>query len=165
MTPAELIAEARRISEKATEGPWEADDENGQDVFSLQHKTRVASSDPRWNYSPGKVMCFSNLKFIASSRTLVPQLADALERAMKALEKCKEQRNSFAGSPHIYEEVELFEEDQELEDSLTKKKTLREHTMPKSSNCSVSSRSPTFLEVANDRCSEEKKRYVSERLV
>lgn len=68
---------------KATQGEWKVDSEHGQDVFA-NGEGRVLSSDPRWNYAPGKISCYNNLKFAAlaanESAKIAEQLLECIER-------------------------------------------------------------------------------------
>lgn len=69
------LEEARK---KAYGGQWKVDDKIGQDVFSLD--TRIVSSDPSWNYSPGKISCYNNLKFCElSANSMLPLIQAARE--------------------------------------------------------------------------------------
>lgn len=78
----ELIQQARELCEKATPGPWQ--------LFTNCHPEcngepwgwiGGASGRITWSGYSGQ----SNAAFIAASRTLVPQLCDALEAAQKEL--------------------------------------------------------------------------------
>ena len=64
----ELIQQAREIAAKATQGPWEAG--LYQSVSAAYYKICNSATD-------------GDAAFIAASRTLVPQLCDALEAAEK----------------------------------------------------------------------------------
>lgn len=83
----ELIKQARELCEKATPGPW---------WWSLSNlKVVIWGGAKDGNAATGKQIvvdgdedfdCFpENAEFIAASRTLVPQLCDALEAAEKEL--------------------------------------------------------------------------------
>lgn len=76
----ELIRQARELCEKATPGPWEFC-ESGNTVKSHMVITR----SPRKCITGGISPKTNNSAFIAASRTLVPQLCDALEAAQKDL--------------------------------------------------------------------------------
>ena len=81
----ELIKMFREAREKATQGEWAVDGEIGQDVFA--DKTRIVSADPRWNYSPGKISCYSNLNFCATTANHILELTEAAEKMQAALKK------------------------------------------------------------------------------
>lgn len=75
----DLIAEARGLAEKATPGPWRnCGNEAILDAWADEHICRI------------EAQIFSNEKddnasFIARSRTLVPELCDALESTLRQL--------------------------------------------------------------------------------
>lgn len=83
----ELIQQARELCEKATPGPWEVK-VKGNTVES--HQVMSPGNGPICSAISPKT---KNAQFIATSRTLVPQLCDALEamtaRAEKAEAKIK----------------------------------------------------------------------------
>ena len=68
----ELIQQAREIAAKATQGPWEAG--LYQSVSAAYYKICNSATD-------------GDAAFIAASRTLVPQLCDALEAAEKEIDR------------------------------------------------------------------------------
>lgn len=70
----ELIQQAREIAAKATQGPWEAG--LYQSVSAAYYKICNAATD-------------GDTAFIAASRTLVPQLCDALETETARAEKAE----------------------------------------------------------------------------
>ncbi len=96
MTLTELLAPIKSRLEKATPGPWSIEPEIGHDVFA--DKTRVASSDPRWNFSPGKTSCYSNLNLIANAPTDIKKLIEALECADSHLRWVASDSRKYAGS-------------------------------------------------------------------
>lgn len=69
----------REICDAATEGPWEL--ESGM-VFSVhisgQHKNYLGLTDG--------LSCKENAKFIATARSAMPVLLDALEKAMMSMD-------------------------------------------------------------------------------
>ena len=111
MTPEELIAKARDLAEKATPGPWAfGDDERLFSQPLADEAKAMAEGHPYSNGEPRKiweakhkVMADSivlsgyddgscngsdvDREFIAESRALVPQLADALEATQRELHK------------------------------------------------------------------------------
>jgi len=101
MTPTDLIAKARELDAKATPGPFAVQDPMGPDILSI-----VANPDAEpfeWIHVAqigteavgGDTRSFSeheaNAQLFAASRTLIPQLADALEISLAA-EKCWKER-------------------------------------------------------------------------
>lgn len=82
----ELIQQARELCEKATPGPWEAKTNsypqcNGEPWGWI----RGVSGHITWSGNSGQ----ANAAFIAASRTLVPQLCDALEAMTARAEKAE----------------------------------------------------------------------------
>lgn len=82
MDYAELIKRARELCEKATPGPWaEKTNRHPQCNGDPWGWISGASGNITWSGSNGKI----NAAFIAASRTLVPQLCDALQDARNEL--------------------------------------------------------------------------------
>jgi len=85
MTPTDLIKRARELAEKATPGPWD----NRCREFSNSERPRHVWAEYGWIasiYSPLD-SSVPDAEFIAESRTLVPALADALEKALEEKEQ------------------------------------------------------------------------------
>lgn len=74
MTPQELIARARSLSEAATPGPWQI---HGKSANKWDNIGRCGDGCGILVYGP------HDSDFIAASRTLIPALADALEEALR----------------------------------------------------------------------------------
>jgi hypothetical protein len=70
-----LITEARELCEKATPGPWEA---GGYGAVCLKSGFKL-----------GNIEGTGNAAFIARSRTLIPELCDALEKANAEIERLR----------------------------------------------------------------------------
>lgn len=83
----ELIQQARELCEKATPGPWEYRDNGFDGVIYGADDTRIVGGEP----CEGRIEPGPDAQFIAASRTLVPQLCDALEAAQKEIELLKTQ--------------------------------------------------------------------------
>ena len=90
----ELITEARELCEKATPAPWEWDI-NRDDSCSIE-ADRMRNVIYLEDIYPGCPECGEHLvmniekadaKFIARSRTLIPELANALEKANAEIER------------------------------------------------------------------------------
>lgn len=86
MANIELIQQARELCEKATPGPWKAKTNsypqcNGEPWGWIGG----VSGHITWSGNSGQV----NAAFIAASRTLVPQLCDALEAMTARAEKAE----------------------------------------------------------------------------
>ena len=75
----QLITEARELASRATDGPW-----NGTKFGYL-----VRGHDPMKNVL-GNIKDECNLEFIARSRTLLPEMADAMEKAEAELSALRE---------------------------------------------------------------------------
>ena len=85
MTPEELIVKARALAEKATPGPWifrvdaedhgHVDDDHGCPIALIEFG-ETSNGDAQ---------------FIAESRALVPQLADALEAALVLIRQSRDE--------------------------------------------------------------------------
>ena len=69
-----LITEARELCERATPGPWES---GNYGAVCLKSGFRL-----------GNIEGSGNAVFIARSRTLIPELCDALEKATNACKDC-----------------------------------------------------------------------------
>ena len=88
MTNAELVAEARKLDAEATKGPWtysqEAANEYwfGNGYFQINPCNIPVGGFDQW----GKPLPIAtgNAAFIARARTLLPQLAEALEKAARS---------------------------------------------------------------------------------
>src|SRR4051812_14193337 len=82
----ELLAEARRLADAATEGPWEAYDSNegmwpprpGWSVANEAFHNPPADEDAQWLAVDVHVGSKADADLIAASRTLLPELADRL---------------------------------------------------------------------------------------
>jgi len=107
----ELIQQARELCEKATPGTWEEKTNcypqcNGEPWGWIGG----ASGRITWSGSTGK----ENATFIAASRTLVPQLCDALESAQKETERLNfevgKEFTCFVGDPHRTDHCEYADE-------------------------------------------------------
>lgn len=85
MNNTDLIIEARELCEKATPGPWEYRDNGFDGVIYGADDTRIVGGEP----CEGRIEPGPDAQFIAASRTLVPQLCDALEAAEKENEGLK----------------------------------------------------------------------------
>lgn len=121
----ELIKQARELCGEATPGPWKV--ENGKDVFTelgadngngahaaQNDAWQVADCDPEsgtgWcidlnadgAINWGALKSKSNAAFIAASRTLVPQLCDALEAAQKEIAGLQKQIDTITGGYDYY---------------------------------------------------------------
>ena len=92
MTNAELVAEARKLDAEATKGPWEvvtiSDGWNGK-TLAIKRKND-ALKEPYVCSGWGSFACGLDIEpvnaaFIARARTLLPKLADALEKAEAVL--------------------------------------------------------------------------------
>ena len=90
----DLIAEALKLSEKATPAPWYAGAQNDA-LFIVIGRAPSSSNDDPWHDAPRTVLAamrqpfsgqqeVADAAFIARARTLVPELAEALaaERAL-----------------------------------------------------------------------------------
>lgn len=86
MDNTDLITKARELCDAATSGPWknpwDSDAENNNAIESPDGAGVVSAT---WVDGPQLVVSVHNAAFIATSRTLVPQLCDALEAAQKEL--------------------------------------------------------------------------------
>ena len=88
MTLAEILAEARRLDEAATKGPWEdCEDEDGIPVVCIppEHEGPIA-----WNIRGGPggradclILTHADAAFIAFARTALPRLVAVAEAAME----------------------------------------------------------------------------------
>ena len=84
---ADLIAEARALDAEATKGPWRVEHDNPDpEVGSVERIEPDIVSASEWEGRGGASGASLNVSvadaaFIARSRTLLPQLADALEAA------------------------------------------------------------------------------------
>jgi hypothetical protein len=67
----DLITEARELCEKATPGPWEA-------TFGMDCRAFIKTPNEDSDF---KLYNHADAAFIARSRTLIPELCDALEKA------------------------------------------------------------------------------------
>jgi hypothetical protein len=74
----DLITEARELCAAATEGPWEV---VGKDAWGIEGFPQVEMNTPDGKYFP--VHNDTDAAFIARSRTLIPELCDALEKAQE----------------------------------------------------------------------------------
>lgn len=105
-----LIRKAKELSEKATPGPWKTK-QDFQDwgfpytylIHRYEHETFPLQVNDR-----GVVVCVNNTpenrgycektkadaEFIAASRTMVPELATALEEALKQIKELKSEIES-----------------------------------------------------------------------
>ena len=79
-TNAALLAEARKLDAEATKGPWYAHGDCGQ--FWISHEDEDDDLGPE--LITVRDAKFDDLRFAAHARTLLPQLADALEAALAA---------------------------------------------------------------------------------
>ena len=87
MTLAEILAEARRLDEAATKGPWEdCEDEDGIPVVCIppEHEGPIA-----WNIRGGPggradclILTHADAAFIAFARTALPRLVAVAEAAV-----------------------------------------------------------------------------------
>jgi len=78
----DLITEARELCETATPGPWRGI-ERGNSVVSHGVVTVAYDGIPQQNICSGISPKTGNAALIARSRTLVPELCDALEKATR----------------------------------------------------------------------------------
>ena len=90
MTDAEMIAEARKLLEGTTSGPWTAETLMGNDANGDEWPTDVEITSQSGRHIHGHDLGYNddvdaeiiaNARFIAASRELVPALLDALEAA------------------------------------------------------------------------------------
>ena len=88
----DLITEARELCEKATQGPWEwtVSDDFGSEIEAENLKGVIGLEDDYPGYPECGEHLIMNLSkadaaFIARSRTLIPELCDALEKAQKRI--------------------------------------------------------------------------------
>ena len=91
MTLAEILAEARRLDEAATKGPWEdCEDEDGIPVVCIppEHEGPIA-----WNIRGGPggradclILTHADAAFIAFARTALPRLVAVAEAAVEMRE-------------------------------------------------------------------------------
>src|SRR5678815_1719334 len=80
MTPQDarkLIAEARELDAKATKPPWEPDYENERGPEYIAGPVHVYAN---WHDMGGQAQADADRNFCRRSRTLLVELADALER-------------------------------------------------------------------------------------
>ena len=86
----DLITEARELCEKATPGPWEA-------TFGMDCRAFIKTPNEDSDF---KLYNHADAAFIARSRTLIPELVEALEKAERGNkqlmhEVCKLSRESL----------------------------------------------------------------------
>jgi hypothetical protein len=92
----DLITEARELCEGATDGPWEwtVSNDFGSELEAENLKGVIGLEDDYPGYPECGEHLIMNLSkadaaFIARSRTLIPELCDALEKAEAEIEKLK----------------------------------------------------------------------------
>lgn len=108
----DLLARARQACDRAPEGPWEFDDgvvwriavravpdprdETGQTPMPEYRQEKVCDTDPE------------TAEFIAAARTLVPELADALETTRAENERLRNElervRRGYGAQHHTPQE-------------------------------------------------------------
>ncbi len=115
-----LIAEARRLDSEATPGPWDARTVSYEEEGDRTIIQRVGITDGAhpedflfdvrslWSPEDEPVQPLADARYIARSRTLLVQLADALERSEKAREELRE---ALLGMMRGFEEPDLSWED------------------------------------------------------
>ena len=109
MTLAEILAEARRLDEAATKGPWEdCEDEDGIPVVCIppEHEGPIA-----WNIRGGPggradclILTHADAAFIAFACTALPRLARVAEAAV---EMRKELKDYADNDDHVYEDCDV----------------------------------------------------------
>ena len=87
----DLITEARELCEKATPGPW-IRSKFGLNI--LTHDSEISTATQKYTGDSAYVadqmaILDANAAFIARSRTLIPELCDALEKAEAEIEEMK----------------------------------------------------------------------------
>lgn len=87
-----LAAEAKALAEGATEGPWVASDYAGggvdREINGRYQQTMFAAGNGCENRT-------ADCRFVAASRTLVPDLADRLEKALDRVEELERERRGL----------------------------------------------------------------------
>lgn len=91
----ELIKQARELCEKAMPGPWKIGRESPSGAQNVGTINGVLTA---------QTTSKDNAAFIATSRTIVPQLCDALEAAQKEIEKLNGSVTSLSGMIDQYAE-------------------------------------------------------------
>ena len=93
----DLIAEARELAERATRGPWTSPFNEARMADPNDHCNSINRKDADeeiigvFQYDEGYLAINEqNAAFIARSRTLVPELCDALEKACAEAERLKD---------------------------------------------------------------------------
>lgn len=87
----QLIAEVRELDAKATPGPW---------VSKINHAPyKCVWFDPEGNYTTLELKA-EDADFIAAARTLLPDLANRLEAALKAIEDAPHGHDCKLGRPN-----------------------------------------------------------------
>ena len=111
MTLAELIAEARRLDEAATKGPWRSgkcsdliEEYWGSGIDANEDIVLVDDEDADFVATCGTVNNPETAAFIAFARTALPRLARV---ARAAVEMRRELQDYADNDDHVYEDCEV----------------------------------------------------------